>query len=335
MWDGSPFSGTKIALLCGGDVLAYLRDDKPGIPFPGMWDLPGGGREGDEDPVSCALREVEEEFGIAIGSDRVRSLKRYSSPSPTGLDTYFCVAEVAESEIASIRFGDEGQHWELMSVAEFVALEGAIPDMKQRLTQSVISDEATRQFYASEAQAYAASGPGGASRHLDGFLSLLMPDAHVLELGCGSGRDSAAMIARGFQVDVTDGVPEMAQEAASRLGRPVRVMQFDELEAIQTYDAIWAHAALVHVPRSALLPIIERIFRALKPGGLHFANFKTGRSEGRDTYGRYFNYLSAIEVSDVYARSGPWEIISIVEYDGGSYGGIPAPWVAINAKKPI
>ena len=213
--------------------------------------------------------------------------------------------------------------------------DAAIPHMKHRLTQSVLRDEATWRFYAAEAQAYAASGPGGASRHLDGFLSLLTPGAHVLELGCGSGRDSAEMIARGFQVDVTDGVPEMAQEAASRLGRSVRVMPFDELDAADTYDAVWAHAALVHVPRPALLPILERIFRALKPGGYHFANFKTGGSAGRDDYGRYFNYLTAIEVRDVYTRSGPWAITSIEEYDGGSYGGTPAPWVAITLKSPV
>ena len=60
MGNDSNFSGTKIALLNRGAVVAYLRDDKPGIPFRGLWDLPGGGREGDEDPVTCALREVEE-----------------------------------------------------------------------------------------------------------------------------------------------------------------------------------------------------------------------------------------------------------------------------------
>lgn len=47
----SPFSGAKIALLCDGQLLTYQRDDKPGIPWPGLWDLPGGGRESDESPL--------------------------------------------------------------------------------------------------------------------------------------------------------------------------------------------------------------------------------------------------------------------------------------------
>jgi hypothetical protein len=57
-WDGTGFGGTKIALLCGDHAVVYLRDDKPGIPFPGMWDLPGGGREGNEGPIECGIREV-------------------------------------------------------------------------------------------------------------------------------------------------------------------------------------------------------------------------------------------------------------------------------------
>lgn len=133
LWEGPPFSGAKIALLCGSRVVAYLRDDKDDIPFPGLWDLPGGGCERGESPVGCALREVEEEFGISIAEERVLSAIRYESASPGGLDTYFCVAEITPSEVGQIRFGDEGQSWRLMAALEFVALEDAVPHMRLRL----------------------------------------------------------------------------------------------------------------------------------------------------------------------------------------------------------
>jgi len=195
-------------------------------------------------------------------------------------------------------------------------------------------DEATLRFYASEAPTYVASGSDGVSRHLDGFLSTLAPGARILELGCGGGRDSEAMLARGFDVDPTDGTPEIARRASARLGRDVRVMRFDQLEATDAYDAVWAHASLLHVPRAALPSVLARVFRALKAGGAHFANFKAGGLEGRDTFGRYFNYLTADEVGDAYRASGAWEILSTLEYLGGGYDGRQTPWVAITARRP-
>lgn len=132
MWDGTAFSGTKIALLCGEHTVAYLRDDKAGIPFPGMWDLPGGGREGDEAPIECGLREVEEEFGLKLYAADVLLVERHQS-STGGLDNYFCAIKIDETMVTSINFGDEGQRWEMMSVADFVSHEKAVPHLRNRL----------------------------------------------------------------------------------------------------------------------------------------------------------------------------------------------------------
>lgn len=195
-------------------------------------------------------------------------------------------------------------------------------------------DAATLRFYADEASAYAANGRGRASQHLDGFLARLPPGARVLELGCGDGRDSQAMLARGFDVDPTDGSPEMALEAGRRLSRPVRVLRFDELDAVEAYDAVWAHATLLHAPRSALPDALSRIFRALKPGGLHFANFKAGDAEGRDRFGRYYNYPSIAEIEAAYRGAADWALVAVEAYEGGDYGGGRRPWVAITARRP-
>ena len=81
-------------------------------------------------------------------------------------------------------------------------------------------DERTLRFYADEAPVYTASGKGGVNRHLHAFLDKLAPGARILELGCGGGRDSAAMLERGFDIDPTDGVPQMARKAEARIGRP-------------------------------------------------------------------------------------------------------------------
>jgi SAM-dependent methyltransferase len=206
--------------------------------------------------------------------------------------------------------------------------------MDQPADPSNAYDQATLNFYADEAPVYVASGKGGVSRWLDGFAQVLPAGARILELGCGGGRDAEALLARGFDVDATDGTPAMAAKAAERLGRPVRVMRFDELSDVRSYDAVWANASLLHVPYPALADVLVLILRALKPGGLHFANYKAGGTAGRDRLGRYFNYPDRTALIAAYARSGDWDVLSVIDYIGGGYEGGQGPWTAITARRP-
>ena len=166
-------------------------------------------------------------------------------------------------------------------------------------------DEATLQFYRSNAQAYAEWAKAPSTR-LTGFLALLPPGGSILELGCGAGNHAAKMLAAGFALRATDGSPEMAAIASGRLGHPVEAMPFHELNDDQAYDGIWASACLLHVPRDDLVGILARIHRALKPDGVFYASYKLGDGDGRDGLGRYYNYPSSQWLQSVYADAGPW-----------------------------
>ncbi|MEL6643837.1 MAG: NUDIX hydrolase [Pseudomonadota bacterium] len=131
----SAFTGAKIALVLGDQLVTYLRDDIPSIPYPGWWDLPGGAREGDESPEDCALRETEEEFGLRLPPSRIIWKRHYPSMFVPGSDGYFFAAPITEDEVASIRFGDEGQWWRMMGHAEFLAHEGAVPFLRDRFRE--------------------------------------------------------------------------------------------------------------------------------------------------------------------------------------------------------
>lgn len=194
-------------------------------------------------------------------------------------------------------------------------------------------DEATLGFYNREAEVYAQRPVQEFSPRLEPFLATLKSNAKILELGCGGGRDSAEMLKRGFDVTPTDGSTELAAQASARLGIPVRVMKFAELDAREAYDAVWANACLLHVPFAALPDVLTRVHVALKPGGLFYASYKMGEGEGRDSLGRYYNFPSAQMLEDAYRAAAAWAHYDLEIGEGGGYDGVPRQWAHVTARK--
>jgi SAM-dependent methyltransferase len=193
-------------------------------------------------------------------------------------------------------------------------------------------DDATLQFYRDNAQSYA-DWVKAPSARLVRFMGLLPAGGEVLELGCGAGNHSAAMWKAGFVVRSTDGSPEMAEVASRRLGQPVETMLFHELDAHEAYDGVWASACLLHAPRDELSGILGRIHRALKSAGLFYASFKVGENDGRDSLGRYYNYVSREWLEAAYARAGRWQFIATDTSEIKSFDGEPATMLHFMVRK--
>ena len=126
----SDFVGCKAAFFCGSEVLTYLRDEKPGLPWPALWDLPGGGREAGESPETCLLRELREEFGLSLPPDRLLWHRSFPAMTDASRSSYFFAGRISADEIAAIRFGDEGQYWQMMDRAIFCAHPQGIPTLQ-------------------------------------------------------------------------------------------------------------------------------------------------------------------------------------------------------------
>ncbi|WP_303867608.1 bifunctional 2-polyprenyl-6-hydroxyphenol methylase/3-demethylubiquinol 3-O-methyltransferase UbiG [Acetobacterium wieringae] len=123
------------------------------------------------------------------------------------------------------------------------------------------------------------------------FLKLLPIQAHILDLGCGSGRDAKAFIDAGYKVTAMDGSDGCCKLAGDYIGQPVLCQTFDELDFVNAFDGVWACASLLHVPYGELTGIFEKVVRALRPGGTLYASFKYGDFEG-ERNGRYFTDLT-------------------------------------------
>lgn len=193
------------------------------------------------------------------------------------------------------------------------------------------ADTATIDYYEANAPHYTLSFGLAPSRHLDAFLDRLDPGARILELGCGAGRDSARIVERGFELDATDGTPAMVRKANERFDVGARHMRFDQLDAETEYDAVWAHACLIHVARAEFPAVLSSINRALRDGGWHYANFKLGDAEGRDLLGRLHNFPEEAWLVEQYKAAG-FTLIESETYRGEGADGTVRDWCALTLR---
>ena len=196
-----------------------------------------------------------------------------------------------------------------------------------------MADEETLGVYRAKAEDYARMVAGiGSNRHLDAFIAALPAGAHVLDLGCGTGNASAAMVEAGLTIDPWDGSPEMAKVARDQFGLDVQVKTFDMLTAIEAYDGVYANFSLLHAPKADMPANLDRCAQALKPSGILHLGLKTGSGEARDKLGRFYAYYSDAEITGLLEAAG-LSVTSRVTGEEAGLDGAVAPWIITKAKK--
>ena len=128
-----PHDGAKVALFLGDQLISILRDDFDHIPYPNLWDLPGGARDPGETPFQTVAREVHEELGLVLPPTAV--LWESAFPANYSPDEWvaFFVAQLPADAVEHIIFGDEGQRWALYGLDDFLALPDRVPSYGARL----------------------------------------------------------------------------------------------------------------------------------------------------------------------------------------------------------
>lgn len=262
-------------------VLAARR--KPGTHMAGYWEFPGGKIEKNETPEQCLVRELFEEFTIQsrIGKLSGENIHRYCDK------TIHLAAYLVEHIGGEFELKDHDEmRW--LTLDELNTVDWAPADIP--LVEIYKAQKSTQSFYQSNAEHYFVETQAmSMSEELELFTEQLEPGAHILDLGCGSGRDSKFFIDQGFKVTAIDGSSELAKKASEYLGQTVEEKLFQHIEYDREFDAVWACASLLHCPKHQLLDVLKRVIRALKPGGLLFMSFKHGEQESFDNKGRYFN----------------------------------------------
>ncbi len=157
------------------------------------------------------------------------------------------------------------------------------------------------------------------------LASSFSPGARLLELGCGSGRDAAHMLANGFDVIASDAVQEMIDAAAAchpaLAGRLCRIcLPRDLPPSLGPFDGVYAVATLMHLTRPAIQEVFSGIRRILVPEGRLFFSVPLHRDDVQadecDAKGRRFTAMTLTAWTGLCRESGFDIITSTVSSDG-------------------
>ena len=113
--DNKPAGAGILFLNSAFQVLLLLRDNKPTIPFPNCWDIPGGMLDPGETPEQCVVREMREEIGKSISDPQL--FRVYHQPKQTD----YVFWQRAEIEISEVKL-TEGQRLKWFSLEEIKSM---------------------------------------------------------------------------------------------------------------------------------------------------------------------------------------------------------------------
>ncbi|MGB4657659.1 MAG: class I SAM-dependent methyltransferase [Mobilitalea sp.] len=142
------------------------------------------------------------------------------------------------------------------------------------------------------------------------FTRILPEGGSILDLGCGSGRDSEYFISCGFDVTAMDASEEMCDLASIHIGQDVLNLSFAEMDFDKVFDGIWANASLLHVPENEIEDILTKTINSLKINGILYMSYRYGDFEGeRD--GRYYKDYRTKSLKELLGRFENIELIDI------------------------
>ena len=155
---------------------------------------------------------------------------------------------------------------------------------------------------------------------------------HILDAGCGSGRDSLAFMQLGYDVTMLDASAGMCKCAEALTGQMALCMSFAEINFENRFDGIWACASLLHVPEKNLETVFVKFWHALKDNGILYASWKYGEAERQDGE-RFYCDMTEEKLKSVLARVGLFDCVDCWIADDSLPSGREQKWLNVVLRK--
>ena len=172
------------------------------------------------------------------------------------------------------------------------------------------------------------------------FLSLLPLQASILDVGCGAGVKSRYLAQKGFiptGIDFSEKMIEIAKRESPEINfEVVDLYKLNEYQKI--FDAVFAQAVLLHIPKKDIVDILNKLKEKIKPDGFLYVAVKGMRTDGVEEgikkendygyeYERFFSYFSLSELQKYLTDIGMETVWKTATTSGR------AEWLQIIGKK--
>jgi len=138
--------------------------------------------------------------------------------------------------------------------------------------------------------------------HYKKFLENIQPKCHILDAGCGSGRDTLHFTKLGYTVTAIDSSHEMCKLATQHTKQDIQHIKIQDITYNNQFDAIWASASLLHIKPDQLDTVLTKLHKSLKKDGILYASFKHGNYHGIRN-GRYFHDITQDKAQKIFTKN--------------------------------
>ncbi len=177
---------------------------------------------------------------------------------------------------------------------------------------------------------------------LEKFLATIPTSGYILDAGCGSARDAAFFISKGYKalgIDLSEGL--LAEANSLHPEVPTQQMSLIKLTLPdEEFDGVWCKAALLHLDRNDIPQVLKSFYRVLKPKGKLFIQTKAGEGEGTQpvpfdrTMTRMFTFFTLSEMAEQMSKAG-FKLLDSYEFNSQDrgLGSRDQQWIVLFAEK--
>ena len=142
------------------------------------------------------------------------------------------------------------------------------------------------------------------------FLKQVPDSCTILDVGCGSGRDTLYFLNNGYEVISIDASSEMVKLSSKLTNQNTSLLKIEDIAFKDQFEGIWACASLLHIDESKTTDVYHKLRDAMKMNGCCYSSYKYGNgTEVRE--GRYYSHYDEDSFQKMFENIEGLEIVEL------------------------